>query len=429
MKKLVWMGSLFYLLMGFIKVTVASILTVLLPMYDRMYTDAGTLIFIEFGASIVGMLIQPWLANNMSKKKMLHIGAWGVAASYLLIAFLPPWSVLLVGIAVAGFLGGIIESVIAAVILEGLQSNAAIAMSRLEIAFGVGSLMLPLAIGVLIHSGLWNYALFGIAGYCVLLSAFVRFTRFNEAEALFLPAHQAEVPSAVPAGAASSGPVGAVVAAAATHHPSARNKRIRRAPGAWMLPAFILLFFLYGATDIGLVNYLPSLMLETGMADAGTAPISVTVFWAAMIAGRMFAGYEAERIGYRKYLFIHWIGMIALLALFAVNRSAAVGYVLIVLLGLTLSGLYVVTLVYSKTLMPRNIARNTSILMAGCAIGGGLFSVTAGRMLDTLPPSYVQWMMAGIAVLSLLTYIAYAKERHAAHTQTLREPASSQAQA
>ncbi|NGZ76674.1 MFS transporter [Saccharibacillus alkalitolerans] len=415
MKKLVWMGSLFYLLMGFIKVTVASIITVLLPLYERVYTDAGALIFIEFGASIFGMLIQPWLANRMSKKAMLHIGAWGVAASYLLIAFLPPWSLLLAGFALAGFLGGIIESVIAAVILEGLQSNAAIAMSRLEVAFGVGSLVLPLAIGVLIAGGHWSYALFGIAAYCVFLSLFVRFARFGDAEPLFRPAHKAkaEVPNAVPAGAASSGPVGAVVAAAATNHPSARKKRILSAPGALMLPAFVLLFFFYGATDIGLVNYLPSLMLETGMADAAAAPISVTVFWAAMIAGRMFAGYEAEKLGYRKYLFIHWGGMIALLSLFAINRNAVVGYALIVLLGLTLSGLYVVTLVYAKTLMPRNIARNTSILMAGCAVGGGLFSVTAGRMLDTLPPSYVQWMMAGIALLSLLTYVVYAKERQA----------------
>ncbi|GGO03211.1 MFS transporter [Saccharibacillus kuerlensis] len=413
MKKLVWMGSLFYLLMGFVKVTVASIITVLLPLYDRVYTDAGALIFIEFGASIFGMLIQPWLANRMSKKTMLHISAWGVAASYLLIAFLPSWPLLLAGFALAGFLGGIIESVIAAVILEGLQSNAAIAMSRLEVAFGVGSLMLPLAIGMLIVSGMWNYALFGIAAYCIFLSLFVRFTRFGDAEPLFRPAYKAQVPNAVPAGAASSGPVGAVVAAAATNHPSARRKRVLSAPGALMLPAFILLFFFYGATDIGLVNYLPSLMLETGMADAATAPISVTVFWAAMIAGRMFAGYEAEKLGYRRYLFIHWSGMIILLSLFAVNRNAMIGYALIVLLGLTLSGLYVVTLVYAKKLMPRNIARNTSILMAGCAVGGGLFSVTAGRMLDAMPPSYVQWMMAGIALLSLLTYILYAKERQA----------------
>ncbi|MCQ4088491.1 sugar MFS transporter [Saccharibacillus sp. JS10] len=413
MKKLVWMGSLFYLLMGFIKVTVASIITVLLPLYDRVYTDAGALIFIEFGASIFGMLIQPWLANRMSKKMMLHIGAWGVAGSYLLIAFLPPWELLLVGFALAGFLGGIIESVIAAVILEGLQSNAAIAMSRLEVSFGVGSLILPLVIGMLIISGMWNYALFGIAAYCIFLSVFLRFTRFGDLEPLFKPAHQAHVPSGVPAGAASSGPVGAVVAAAATHHPSAGKKSLLRTPGVWMLPAFVLLFFFYGATDIGLVNYLPSLMLETGMADASTAPISVTVFWAAMIVGRMFAGYEAEKLGYRKYLFIHWGGMILLLSLFALNRNVTFGYVLIVLLGLTLSGLYVVTLVYAKTLMPRNIARNTSILMAGCAVGGGLFSVTAGRMLDILPPSYVQWMMVAIALLSLVIYIVYAKERRA----------------
>lgn len=416
------MGSLFYLLMGAIKVTVAAIVTVLLPLYGRDYTDAGALIFIEFGASIVGMLIQPWLANRISKKTMLHICCIGVAISYILIAFLPPWSILIIGIAVAGMLGGIIESVIASVILEGLQSNAAIAMSRLEIAFGVGSLLFPLAIGMLIRSGLWNYALFGVAVYCIFLSLFVRFTRFEGVEQLFLPRHLTELPHAVPATAASSGPVGAVVAAAATNHPSARLKRLW-VGGSLLLPAFVILFFLYGATDIGLVNYLPSLMLETGMADAATAPISVTVFWAAMIIGRMIAGYEAERIGYRRYLFIHWISMIVLLSLFALNRSSAIGYLLIVLLGLMLSGLYVVTLVYMKKLMPKNIARNTSIVMAGGAIGGGLFSVIAGRMLDTLSPSYVQWLMAIIALCSLVIYIVYAKESNMQKEQTVLEHA------
>lgn len=421
LKRLIWMGSLFYLLMGAIKVTVAAIVTVLLPLYDRDYTDAGALIFIEFGASIIGMLIQPWLANRISKKTMLHIGAIGVAICYIVIAFLPPWSILIVGIAIAGFLGGIIESVIAAVILEGLQSNAAIAMSRLEIAFGVGSLLFPLAIGMLVRSGLWNYALLGIAVYCIFLSLFVRFSRFEGVEPLFLPRHLTDLPHVVPATAASSGPVGAVVAAAATNHPSARLKRLW-VGGSLLLPSFVFLFFLYGATDIGLVNYLPSLMLETGMADAGTAPISVTVFWAAMIVGRMFAGYEAERIGYRRYLFIHWSSMIVLLSLFALNRNPVISYILIVLLGLMLSGLYVVTLVYMKKLMPKNIARNTSIVMAGCAIGGGLFSVVAGRMLDTVSPSYVQWMMAIVALFSLITYVLYAKESNMQIEQTELAP-------
>lgn len=411
------MGSLFYLMMGFVKVTVASILTVLLPMYGKAYTDAGTLIFVEFGASIIGMLIQPWLANRMSKKTMLHIGAWGIAICYTVVAFLPSWSILLVAIGLVGFLGGIIDTVVGAVILEGLKSNAAIAMSRLEIAFGIGSLLLPLAIGILITSGMWNYALFGIAAYAIILSIFLRIMKFREVETLFLPAHKQHVPAAVTTGAASSGPLGAVVAAAATNHPSATRGRMM-IRGSLLLPAFIVLFFLYGATDIGLVHYLPSLMLVNGLADDSTAPFSVTVFWAAMVIGRMFAGYEAEKLGYRKYLFIHWTGMMVLLALFAVNRSVAVSYVLIVLLGLTLSGLFVVTLVYAKQLMPRNIARNTSLLMAGSAVGGGLFSVTAGHMLDTYTPSYVQWLMVSIALFSLVLYILYVKEKHAALPDT-----------
>ncbi|WP_411343565.1 MFS transporter [Paenibacillus sp. WLX1005] len=411
MKRLVLMGSLFYLMMGFVKVTVASILTVLLPMYGKAYTDAGTLIFVEFGASIGGMLIQPWLSNQISKKTMLHIGAWGIAICYTIVAFLPAWPILLLAIGLVGFLGGIIDTVIGAVILEGLRSNAAIAMSRLEIAFGIGSLLLPLAIGILITSGMWNYALFGIAVYAILLSIFLRVMKFHEVEPLFLPAHKQHVSAGVTMGAASSGPLSAAVAAAATNQPlTSRGRLMIR--GSLLLPAFVLLFFLYGSTDIGLVHYLPSLMLVNGLADDSTAPFSVTVFWAAMVIGRMFAGYEAEKLGYRKYLFIHWTGMIVLLALFAVNRSVTLSYVLIVLLGLTLSGLFVVTLVYAKKLMPRNIARNTSILMAGSAVGGGLFSVTAGHMLDTFAPAYVQWLMVSIALCSLVLYVLYVKEKN-----------------
>ncbi|MNM41570.1 Glucose/mannose transporter GlcP [compost metagenome] len=387
MKRLVVTGFLFYLLMGCIKVTVASVLTELLPLYGREYSEAGTLILLEFTASLAGLLLQPLLAAYVSKKLLLHVSVWGIAVSYIAIGLLPPWFGIITAVAVAGVLGGIIDAVIGGLILQGIKGNAALAMSKLEVGFGLGSLLFPLLVGALITVGRWNLALFAVAGYAVSLSVFIRFLRYGEAEPLFRP---------------SSG-------RAERSHPAPAGKMAGR--GNRLFPFLMLLFVLYGAMDIGLNHYLPSMMLQTGMATQASAPFAVTVFWIAMVAGRLISGHEAERIGYRAYLLIHWSAMALFLSAFALNRHAGFGYALIVLMGLSLSGLFAITLVNAKAMMPSWSAGHTSLLMASCSIGGGLFSQGAGFMLDRLPLGYLMWSFALVAALTLGLYLFRVKEK------------------
>ncbi|MDO7906457.1 MFS transporter [Paenibacillus sp. JX-17] len=380
MKRLVWMGSLFYLLMGFIKVTVASVITELLPLYGKQYSDAGSLVLIEFSAALAGMLLQPVLAARLPKKMMLHSCMWLLTASYIFIGLLPSWAWLLVIITLIGFLGGIVESLIAALIIGGVKQNTAIAMSRLEVSFGIGSLLFPLAVGALIAADQWNLVLFGVAVYCAILSVVLRSLKFEEAEPLFRPR-----PAEVSAAPTVQAPV----------YGGTRK----------VLPAFILIFFLYGGVDTGLVHFLPSMMVESGMMDEPMAPLSVTLFWTTMIIGRLYAGHLAEQITYRKYLLLHWTAAMVFLAWFAVNPIPWISYMLILLIGLAISGIYSNSLVFAKHMMPERVGRMTSLIMAACAIGGGLVSLTAGWMMDHLSVYYVHWMMTGIAGLSLLVYV------------------------
>ncbi|WP_281176780.1 MFS transporter [Paenibacillus stellifer] len=130
------------------------------------------------------------------------------------------------------------------------RKNAALAMSKLEVGFGLGSLLFPLLVGALITVGRWNLALFAVAGYAVSLSVFIRFLRYGEAEPLFRP---------------SSG-------RAERSQPAPAGKMAGR--GNRLFPFLMLLFVLYGAMDIGLSHYLPSMMLQTGMATQASAPFA-----------------------------------------------------------------------------------------------------------------------------------------------------------
>ncbi|MFD1910246.1 MFS transporter [Paenibacillus rhizoplanae] len=90
-----------------------------------------------------------------------------------------------------------------------------------------------------------------------------------------------------------------------------------------VLGLFILFFFLYVGTEMSLVNFMPAIFIaKLGMSEAAAA-LTVTFFWLAMSAGRLFAGVIAEKISYRIYVLVSCFAALLLLVIFPVRRSPA----------------------------------------------------------------------------------------------------------
>ncbi|MCS7463626.1 MFS transporter [Paenibacillus doosanensis] len=390
MNKLIWIGCCFYLLIGFTSVVAAALLPELMAHYGRDYADGGNLIFAQFSGFLLGVVTQPWWSKRFGRIRMLSFTLYFIAIGYLAIGLLPPWPVVLLTLPLVGFGSGMIESTVGALIIDAIEDKKAVAMSRLEVFFGAGALLMPVLISLLIAVGRWELTFFLTCLFAVLLSLIWR--RYSSVNRQLLTAGGASHES------------GSSTAATAPY----------RGSGLTMLVCCIVVFFIYVGLEMSIVNFLPSILLETMKVDTAVASLSVSFFWATMVLGRLVCGVLAEKYGYTRYLLLCSIATVLTLIGFAVSDRLAGAFVMILLIGLFMSGLFSITLIFSNSLFPGQTERTTSKLIASSGIGGAAFSWLTGRFMEQAPISFTLWFLVALGTLLVLMLfvISRMKPRH-----------------
>lgn len=377
MRKLVWMGCILYLLIGLAHVVIGAIMPELLAHYDKEYTDGGLLIFLQFGGFLVGVLTMPNWSRRLGSRSTLLVALISLFIGQVMYSLLLPWHWMLVGGVLAGSGFGMIEAIIGAMIIQYVKEKKAVAMSKLEVFFGIGALVMPMIAGYLMLQGYWQLSFPLIAGY-TLISAIVWMTlNFDEIEHLLARKSSSNNPGDEP------------------EKPKYPKNRLL------ILYCFAAFFTLYVGIEMSFVNFLPSMMIESIGVTSATASLSVTVFWSTMIVGRLFAGYIAEKIQYSRYLLISTIGSIVFLFLMAFTASFWSTYLMILFLGLFMSGVFGIALVFANHILPGMTTRTTSILVASGGIGGAVIPLITGLSMDAFN---VQSTMLILAAGSLLLF-------------------------
>ncbi|ANS77124.1 fucose permease [Paenibacillus yonginensis] len=408
MKRLIWISGWSYLLIGLAHVIIGSIMPVLLEHYDQDYSAGGTLIFAQFAGFLVGVLISPWLISKLGKRTGLLVALSVLGAAELLYTLLPSWKLMYVIGAFAGFGFGMIEAVIGTLMIAAAKEKAAMAMSRIEVAFGVGALLMPLLSGWLIRSGAWRYGFLVISLFAaVMLITWMR-TRFGELD---------QVMKERPVRFAGD------TEQLSQHLPKPKPERwtrhYTRAHGM-LLAVFILFFFIYVGIEMGFVNFLPSMLVERSGAAEATAAYGVTVFWLAMSVGRMYAGVLAQKIGFAKYIIFGLFFSLLFLSLFNLVDHFLMFLLAVLFVGLFLSGVFSIALVYATTLLPGSEETTPSLLIAAGGIGGAVLPLLLGRSMDHLGAAPTGWLLAGVlALLLALGLIIAGAERVRRHQQSL----------
>lgn len=395
MKKLIWISSLSYLLIGLAHVVMGSLLPVLLDHYGRDYSEGGRLIFSQFAGFLVGVLCAPFINKRFGKR-----GGIITATVLLLIAesifiFLPPWGWMYAVGVMAGFGFGMIEAVIGTVIIASVTDRTAVAMSRIEVFFGGGALLMPLIAGWLIKAGAWELSFAVVAGFALL--TILLWGKLSFGDRLDQVLSKSPASNARISGEASTG----------------KAKYTGLSIPALLL--FIVFFFLYVGTEMSLVNFLPSILIEKWGVTKSDAAFSVTCFWLAMTAGRLIAGFLAEKIGYRAYVLGGCTFSAVLLAVFPLAGEVWAAFGLILLLGLFMSGLFSIALVFANKLMPGTEESTPSLLIAAGGVGGACLPLLTGWAMDHLTVNQSAWMLAaaagGLTVISLAAYVLQSKIR------------------
>lgn len=379
MKRLFALSCAFYLLIGVTSVALGALLPVLLPYYGRGYSDGGLLLFLQFFGFLIGVLLSPFMALHIGRKSMLSIALISIVAGYAFLGVLPSWTWVIVMTIWVGFGSGIIESSIGAFTIEFTEEQKAVAMSKLDVYFALGALLIPAVVSLYIWLGMWYLTFFTISLLTFILGLFW----------ITMPA------------SSSSHLIQADLQTSERSVEQARYSVQHRV----LLGIFIVFFFVYMGLELGLMNFLPSILIETLQIRESVASLGVSILWIAMIIGRMFSGKIAESAGYIPFLLWSGIGTFCFLVAMAFVSSQWATYLLIFGAGLFMSGLFCIALVYANVLISGMTERTTSILIASGGIGGAVLQYVTGWSMSEWSVTATLWILAAFSLILLLAVI------------------------
>ncbi|WP_078394368.1 MFS transporter [Shouchella patagoniensis] len=389
MRKLIWMACLAYLLTGIGHIIIGSVLEPLMAHYGLEYSDGGQLIMNQFLGFLAGVLLAPLALRAMGRRVTLLIALFLFASSQISLFLLIPWDVLLVIIPLGGAGFGMIETILAGLIIGKLKEKKASIMVLTEVFFGIGALAVPILAAVFIATGHWNY-IFMVVSVIVMVSFVLwLFLRFGEYEPLLKKE------------------------AINKNSPDGKPLKLKYPKAAWPLILIgSFFFFLYVGVEMTFPNYLPSILSMTSELSASILALSITVFWGAMTFGRIIMIFIVEKVGIAKLFFITVIGQFVTLGLFAASPHYIVSFVVIFFAGLLMGGIFSLGLLAVNEGMIGLEDRTTSLLIAMGGLGGALLPRVAGSLLDNYPVQVTLWAifaLAGVMVVLMLSLFIFRK--------------------
>jgi MFS transporter, FHS family, glucose/mannose:H+ symporter len=375
MKRMLWIGSLCYLLLGLGHVVIGTVLPELLRTYGRDYSEGGALLFSMLGGFLLGVLFMPVVLKHYNRRILVGLSLALIAAAELAFALMPPWPAWFAIALLAGVGLGSIEAAIGSLVIEAAEpSRKAVAMSQLEVFFGLGALLIPLIAGFMIRWEAWNLTFSVLGVMAVLLTLLWSRISFGGELDKRLSERSAMISSNT-------------------------NLQERRKPDIQkgLLVLFIAIFLLYVGMEVSLVNFVSSILIERFGSNSEAASIIVTVFWCTMTVGRMLCGPLAERMGYFVYLAISSLSTVIFLSWFAWTDSLWAAYLAVSTAGLGMSGFFGIGLVYANALIPGATEKVTSMLIAAGGIGGALMPLLTGWTMDAAGENAAAWLITGMA--------------------------------
>lgn len=364
-----------YFLGGITSVFFGAIMPELLIYYHTSYTSGGLLILLQSIGFIIGVPLTASCMRRYHYRTILTGAALAVAVAQIGILCLPDFYLLGILVILNGLGASSLETAVASYVMELYKGRRAIFMSRLEVAFGLGALCMPAIASGLIAFQLWRFAPLLVGGLALVLAIVWRTITVtlqpSEGEGQ-MDARTSEAPI-------FKGPV----------------------PKYSILMLFLLIIFVYVGIEGSLNSFLPSIFTINLNTSPTVASLSTSVFWIAMLCGRLAIGWIVRRVSYERYLLgSMMIGIVFILLLTQFNTLGS-SFLMIFGLGLGMSAIYSITMVYANHTFPGMERTVTSAVTAFAGIGGAVFPFIIGYVMDHYLPSQVLWMMFGFSLVLL----------------------------
>ncbi|MCY7749515.1 MFS transporter [Bacillus inaquosorum] len=374
--RLLWIGCLSYGSIAFTLVILGAVLPELLSHYAQSYSNGGVLVFSQFMGFLIGVLGMPYAVKRLGRRKVVVIGLAMISCE-LFIYFLPPWPLLFLLVSMAGLGAGLVESCVGTIILTAIKEKQAIAMSKMEVAYGLGALFMPLLSGFLISNNVWALAflVLGLSSFLLMLV----WSRMSFGSLDDLLIRQTNT--------SGNGKQQAPISF--------------RKHGLLFISLAAAYFFFYGGSEVSIVHFIPSIFAEKWEISNSLATLTVTIYWIGMIIGRLLTGPVSEKLTYHRYLRLINIGGLISLCILAISNTAFAGFVLCFFLGLFMAGMFAIALIITNQFYPGKTEQTTSMLLAANGLGGSILPIAVGWSLDEFPVQTAFWLFTTLMLIML----------------------------
>jgi fucose permease len=288
------------------------------------------------------------LQDRFGMKPPLVAGPLGVAAALALVATARSYGALLAAVLVLGVAGAALNGASNALVADLHDDPAAkaAALNRVGVLFGVGALLVPLTIGLLLRAAGLRAILFGASALCLAVSV-------GNALPAYPPPKQA----------------GGVAAAEAA--------RFLRDPLVLLLGS--ALFFQSGNEFI-VGGYTTTLLTsEVGLSMAA-ASYALAGYWAALMAARAWLGRGRVPIAGPRLVVASAVASAAVVGLLVASTRPAFAAALAVILGAALAAIFPAVLATAAARFPAHSGTVFGVLFTMALAGGMTLPWLTGQL-------------------------------------------------
>lgn len=323
----------------------------LVPYLEDYYNLTYTVVSLIFLSPLIGYTVSALLNNSIH----LKFGQRGVAflspgchlLAYIVIAVHPPYPVLVVIFAIAGFGNGLEDAAWNAWV--GNMANANEVLGFLHAFYGLGATLSPLIATSMITKGGLPWYVF----YYLMIGAAIL-----------------ELVSSVWAFWAATG---AVFRVANPRTTDSKGNRMREAlttmPSArvtWLCALFLLG---YVGAEVALGGWIVTFMIRVRHGARFASGMTATGFWLGVTVGRVILGFVTPKIGEKLAISIYLPVAMGLQLLFWLVPQFYVSAVAVAFQGFFLGPLFPAAVVAATKLLPRHL--HVSAIGFAAAFGGG----------------------------------------------------------
>lgn len=327
-------------------------LTVISPMlieisrtFSLNTAQAGVIFTVEFAGFIIFVISGAVFSERWGKKSVLSVSLAGFTVCLFLFSFSPGFISSCIIMFFLGGFGGIIESLITAVISDLNEINTSFYVNLSQVFFGMGAVLGPIAAGLAVSNGASWRSYYQVLGTFSLVISLIFILR--------------KLP-------------------------------IRHKTGNVALADFInllkerkfllicLCMFFYTGSEVGGWGWLCTLLKQSMGFSIIKSGIAVAIFWVAMTIGRFLCGPLTLRYSLRKIIMVlaFLSGAVTALSILELNELAV--WIVIAAMGFTYSSQFPLIAAYGADYSKASSGNAFSLLIGSGGVGGMLIPYFMG---------------------------------------------------